>query len=62
MFVIDKQSAINIAYKFGLSEDEINDNELLDIVLEITNILSSSTISKLAEDIDRKMFHFQHQV
>ena len=52
MFVIDKQSAINIAYKFGLSEDEINDNELLDIVLEITNILSSSTISKLAEDID----------
>ena len=52
MFVIDKQSAINIAYKFGLSEDEINDNELLDIVLEITNILSSSTISQLAEDID----------
>ena len=52
MFVIDKQSAINIAYKFGLSEDEINDNELLDIVLEITNILSSSTISKLAEDMN----------
>ncbi|MDZ7819496.1 MAG: chemotaxis protein CheX [Aliarcobacter sp.] len=52
MFVIDKQSAINIAYKFGLEEDEINDNEISDIVLEITNILSSSTISKLAEDID----------
>ena len=52
MFVIDKQSAINIAYKFGLSEDEINDNELLDIVLEITNILSSSTISQLAEDME----------
>lgn len=52
MFVIDKQSAINIAYKFGLEEDEITDNELLDIVLEITNILSSSTISKLAEDIN----------
>jgi chemotaxis protein CheC len=52
MFVIDKQSAINIAYKFGLEEDEVNDEELADIVLEITNILSSSTISKLAEDID----------
>ena len=52
MFVIDKESAINIAYKFGLTEDEINDEELLDIVLEITNVLSSSTISKLAEDID----------
>lgn len=52
MFVIDKQSAKNIAYKFGLEEDEINDNEISDIVLEITNILSSSTISKLAEDMN----------
>ena len=52
MFVIDKRSATNIAYKFGLEENEINDEEICDIVLEITNILSSSTISKLAEDID----------
>ena len=52
MFVIDKKSATNIAYKFGLEENEINDEEICDIVLEITNILSSSTISKLAEDID----------
>ncbi len=52
MFVIDKESAKNMAYKFGLEEDEINDEEIADIVLEITNILSASTISKLAEDID----------
>ncbi len=52
MFVIDKKSARNIACKFGLDEDEIDDDEVADIVLEITNILSSSTISKLAEDID----------
>lgn len=52
MFVIDKESAKNIAYKFGLEENEVNDEEIADIVLEITNILSSSTISKLAEDID----------
>lgn len=52
MFVIDKQSAINIAYKFGLTDEEIDDNEISDIVLEITNILSSSTISKLAENMD----------
>ncbi len=52
MFVIDKESAKNIAYKFGLEEDEVNDEEIADVVLEITNILSSSTISKLAEDID----------
>lgn len=52
MFVIDKKSAKNMACKFGLNEEEINDEEVADIVLEITNILSSSTISKLAEDID----------
>ena len=39
MFVIDKESAKNIAYKFGLEEDEVNDEEIADVVLEITNIL-----------------------
>jgi chemotaxis protein CheC len=52
MFVIDKESAKNIAYKFGLEDHEVNDEEIADVILEITNILSSSTISKLAEDID----------
>ena len=52
MFVIDKQSAKNIAYKFGLDENEVNDEEIADVVLEITNILSSSTISQLAEDME----------
>ena len=52
MFVIDKESAKNIAYKFGLEEDEVNDEEIIDVILEITNILSSSTISKLAEDME----------
>lgn len=52
MFVIDKKSATNMAYKFGLTDDEINQDEICDITLEITNILSSSTISKLAENID----------
>ncbi len=55
MFVIDKESAKNIAYKFGLEENEITDDEMYDIVLEITNILSSSTISKLAEDMDTRV-------
>lgn len=52
MFVIDKQSAKNISHKFGLEDEEITDEEIYDVVLEITNILSSSTISKLAEDIE----------
>ncbi|AXX87354.1 response regulator phosphatase [Malaciobacter marinus] len=51
LFVIDNNSAKNIAIKFGLEEDEITEIELCDIILEITNILSSSTISKLAEDM-----------
>lgn len=54
MFIIDKESSKNIAYKFGLDEDEIDNDEISDIVLEITNILSSSTISKLAEDMSTK--------
>ena len=52
MYVIDKQSAKNISHKFGLEDEEITDEEIYDIVLEITNILSSSTIGKLAKDIE----------
>ena len=52
MFIIDKQSAIHLAHKFGIEDDEINYDEISDIVLEITNILSSSTVSKLAEDME----------
>ena len=52
LFIIDKESTINMAKKFELTEGEINDEELCDIILEITNILSSATISKLAENMD----------
>lgn len=55
LFVIDKQSAKNVACKFGIEDEELDENELSDIILEITNILSSSTISKLAEDMDAKV-------
>lgn len=52
LFIVDKNSAKNIAFQFGLEENEINDSELSDIVLEITNILSSSTMSKFSEDLN----------
>ena len=55
MFVIDKDSAKNVAYRFGLEDEEINDEEISDVVLEITNILSSSTISKLAESMETQV-------
>ena len=52
MFVIDKVSATNMANKFSLTNDVIEEDDIQDITLEITNILSSSTISKLAENMD----------
>ncbi len=55
LFVIDKESAKNIARKFDLEEEEITENELSDIILEITNILSSSTVSKLAQEMNARI-------
>lgn len=52
IFVIDEQSSINLAKEFGLEEDECTENEIRDIILEITNILSSVTSGKLAALID----------
>lgn len=52
LFIINNDCAKNMALQFGLEEDEINDDELSDIILEITNILSSSTISTLSENMD----------
>ena len=52
LFIIGKSSAFNMAKEFGLEDEEINHNELCDVVLEITNILSSSTISKLAQEMN----------
>lgn len=49
LFIIDKESSRNLAKEFDLEEDEINDLEIKDIVLEITNILSSTTSGKLAD-------------
>jgi chemotaxis protein CheC len=52
LFIIDEDSAKNLAREFGLDEEEQNDmNELSDVILEITNILSSSTISKFAKEM-----------
>ena len=52
MFIIDKKSATNMSIKFSFSDDQISNEDISDITLEITNILSSSTISKLAETLD----------
>lgn len=48
IFIMDKDSSVNLAKEFDLDDDEINDAELKDIVLEVTNIISSTTLSKLA--------------
>lgn len=49
LFLIDEHSLKNLALEFDLSEIEIDEDELKDVVLEITNIISSTTSGKLAE-------------
>jgi chemotaxis protein CheC len=48
LFIIDTKSAKNLAIEFGLEDDELIKEEIEDIVLEITNILSSTASSKLS--------------
>jgi len=50
LFIIGEKSSINMAKEFGY-EEEVDVNELCDVILEITNILSSATISKLAQEM-----------
>jgi chemotaxis protein CheC len=50
IFIIDKDSALNLAHEFD--EEEISENEQKDVVLEITNLISSTSSSKLASLID----------
>ncbi|MGB3751074.1 MAG: chemotaxis protein CheC [Arcobacteraceae bacterium] len=52
IFIIDEVSSLNLAREFDLEEDECTENEIKDIILEITNILSSVTSGKLAALID----------
>jgi len=52
LFVISDNSSRNLAKEFGFKDEKISQNELCDIILEITNILSSATISKLADEMD----------
>ena len=49
MFIMDNESINNLAKEFGLDESEINEDELKDIMLEISNIISTTTISKLCD-------------
>lgn len=47
VFILDEKSAINMTKVFN-EEDEVSSDDVSDVVLEITNILSSATTSKLA--------------
>ena len=53
LFIIDRPSALNLSEEFDLINDEnLSDEEICDIILEITNILSSTTISSLIKEMD----------
>ncbi|HIP11654.1 MAG TPA: chemotaxis protein CheC [Arcobacter sp.] len=51
LFLIDTKSAISMAEEFDIDEDEISEEDLHDIVLETTNILSSSIVSSLVSEL-----------
>ena len=55
LFIIDGTSSINLVKEFDIKEDQINEDEIKDIVLEITNILSSATSGKLAAMMDAQI-------
>ncbi|NQY93911.1 MAG: chemotaxis protein CheC, partial [Campylobacteraceae bacterium] len=44
MFVIDEDSTVNLGSEFDLEEDELVEDELKDVVLEISNIITSTTL------------------
>lgn len=48
LFLIDEESSFNLTKEFGLEDDEIDENEIKEVILEITNIISSVTSGKLA--------------
>lgn len=62
LFLIDEVSLKNLALEFDIDEEDIDENELKDVVLEITNIISSSTSSKLAELIDTDILFYPPNV
>lgn len=53
LYLIDNKSLGNLAIEFG--EDIIDEDTLKDVVLEIGNIISSTTSGKLAELIETDM-------
>lgn len=55
MFIMDESSVKHLADVFELDEDEINENELKDVLLEISNMLTTTTLNKLAELINAKI-------
>jgi chemotaxis protein CheC len=49
MFITDKESTINLGRELDLEEDELVEDELKDVVLETSNIITSTTLSKFSE-------------
>lgn len=54
IFIIDEHSAISMTKVFN-EEDEVSSEDVSDVVLEITNILSSATVGKLSELLEAKV-------
>ena len=54
IFIVDENSAIAMTKVFN-EEDEVSTEDVSDVVLEITNILSSATVGKFSELLESKV-------
>lgn len=52
MFIMNEESTFNLASEFDLDDEEMDEDELKDVVLEISNIITSTTLGKLAELVE----------
>lgn len=52
MFIMEEQSLKNLAKQLDLEDHEIDEYEMKDVFLDISNLLTSTTSSKLASLID----------
>lgn len=55
IFLMNRESVHNLALEFDIEEEDIDEDELKDVILEAMNILSTSTVTSLAEQVETKV-------
>ncbi|MDD5717042.1 MAG: chemotaxis protein CheC [Sulfuricurvum sp.] len=58
IFVISDSSALNLGYHLYDADEPPSEGDILDAVIELTNILSATIISRLTEELNTKVQFF----